>query len=261
MNSTKNSLIAFYNYRELLNQLVKRDIKIKYRRSVLGYAWSVLNPLLMMCVITTVFSYVFRYEIDNYPVYLLTGQLIYSFYSEATNASMNSIIGGGSLIKKVYLPKYIFPLARTLSSFVNLLFSLTALVIILIISRTKITPVFFLFPLPLLYLLLLCIGVGLILSVVTVYFRDMLHLYGVFLTALMYFTPIFYPVNSLSPEVANMIKLNPLYHIVTMFRKIVLYGQFPTLEENLICLFVGVISIVIGLIIFKKKQDNFVLYL
>lgn len=252
---------TFWKYKGLLNELVIRDIKVKYRRSVLGYVWSVLNPLLMMIVIATVFAHMFRFDIDNYPIYLLTGQLIYNFYSDSTNLSMTSIICSGSLIKKVHLPKYIFPLSRTLSSFVNLLFSLAAILIMLAITRTKITPVIFLFPLPLFYVLLLCIGMGLILSVLAVYFRDMLHLYSVFLTALMYLTPIFYPVKQLPSYALSIIKLNPLYHIVLMFRNIVMYGTFPTLKENLICFSFGALSIIIGLIIFSKKQDNFVLYL
>jgi len=251
----------FWKYRVLLNELVLRDLKVKYRRSVLGYLWSVLNPLLMMIVISTVFSYIFRYEIENYALYLLSGQLIYNFYSEATNTSMNSILGNSSLIKKVHVPKYIFPLARTLSSFVNLIFSLVAIIIMFIITDTPITPVIFLFPLPLFYLLLLCTGIGLILSVVTVYFRDMLHLYGVFLTALMYFTPIFYPVSILPDYALTLIKFNPLYHLVGMFRNVILYGNFPSLESNLICLGMGCVSILIGLYFFKRKQDNFILYL
>lgn len=251
----------FVKYKTLLIELVSRDVKVKYRRSLLGYVWSILNPLLMMVVITTVFSYMFRFDIENYPVYLLTGQLIYNFFSESTNFAMNSIISAGSLIKKVYLPKYIFPLSRTLSSFVNLLFSLVALLIILVITKTPITPVIFLFPLPLIYTLLFCIGTGLILSVLAVYFRDTVYLYGIFLTALMYLTPIFYPMNALPDNVINIIELNPLYHIVTMFRTIILEGQFPTLQDNLICLSFGIVSILIGLFIFKKKQDDFIMYL
>ena len=184
-------LKTFWKYKGLLYELVIRDIKTKYRRSALGYAWSILNPLLMMLVISLVFSYMFRFNIENYSIYLLAGQLVYNFYSEATSFAMNSIIGSGSLIKKVHLPKYIFPISRVLSSFVNLLFSLVAILIMLAITKTQITPVIFLFPLPLFYALLLCIGVGLIISVLAVYFRDMVHLYGVFLTALVYLTPIF----------------------------------------------------------------------
>lgn len=261
MSNVKKYLNNFFRYKGLLTELVSRDLKVKYRRSFLGYIWSILNPLLMMIVIATVFSYMFRFDIDNYPVYLLIGQLVYSFFSEATNMSMNSIIQGGNLIKKVYLPKYIFPLSRTLSCFVNFLFSLAALVLILVLTKTPITPVIFLFPVTLLYALLFSIGVGLILSVLAVFFRDVVHLYGVFLTALMYLTPIFYPLSALPENVAQLIMLNPLYHIITMFRDIVMYGTFPSLEQHLICLAWGLGSILVGLIIFKKKQDNFVMYL
>lgn len=251
----------FWKYKGLLIELVLRDIKIKYRRSVLGYIWSVLNPLLMMAVIATVFSYMFRFDISNFPIYLLTGQLIYNFFSEATNFAMTSIIYSGSLIKKVYLPKYIFPLSRTLSSFTNLLFSLVAILIMLIVTRTPITPVIFLFPLPLLYALFFSIGIGMIISVIAVYFRDMLHLYGIFLTALMYLTPIFYPISALPKFAISIVELNPLYHIIEVFRDIVLYGRFPTFQDNLICFSYGALTMIVGLLVFKKKQDNFVLYL
>ena len=252
---------TFLRYSGLLKELVSRDLKVKYRRSALGYIWSILNPLLMMMVIMTVFSYMFRFEIENYPMYLLTGQLVYNFYSESTNFAMNSIISSASLIRKVHVPKYIFPLSKVLSSFVNLLFALVAIFLMMIITKTPVTPAFFLFPIPLLYSLLLCIGVGLIMSVLTVYFRDMLHLYGVFLTALMYFTPIFYPTSSLPPFALRLIKLNPLYHLVGMFRDVFLYGNLPTIKAHIICFGAGLVVTLLGLVIFKKNQDKFILYL
>ncbi|MEG0834600.1 MAG: ABC transporter permease [Hydrogenoanaerobacterium sp.] len=254
-------LKTFLRYNGLLKELVARDLKVKYRRSALGYVWSVLNPLLMMVVVATVFSYMFRFDIENYPMYLLTGQTIYNFYSESTNFAMNSIISSGSLIRKVHVPKYIFPLAKVLSSFVNLLFSMAAIFLMMFITGTPIRPAFFLFPFPLFYALLLCIGVGLIMSVLTVYFRDMLHLYSIFLTALMYFTPIFYPTSALPPFALQLIKLNPLYHLVGMFRDVFLYGNFPTMKAHFVCFGVGLVVTLIGLIIFKKNQDNFILYL
>ena len=254
-------LKTFWRYNGLLKELVARDLKVKYRRSVLGYIWSILNPLLMMVVISIVFSHMFRFDIENYPMYLLTGQIIYTFYSESTNFAMNSIISNASLIRKVHVPKYIFPLAKVLSSFVNLLFSMVAIVIMMVITGTPVTPAFFLFPFPLFYMLLLCIGVGLIMSVLAVYFRDMLHLYGVFLTALMYLTPIFYPTAAVPQSALQLLKLNPLYHLVDMFRNVFLYGTFPTVEAHIICFGTGMIATLLGLIIFKKNQDNFILYL
>ena len=133
----KEFLSELYNYRELLQELIKRDLRVKYRKSVLGYLWSLLNPLLMMMVVSTVFSYVFRFDIENYPVYLITGQTLFNFFQEATNMAMTSITNSASLIKKVYLPKQVFPVSRILSSFVTFLFSLLAIVIIMILTRVK----------------------------------------------------------------------------------------------------------------------------
>lgn len=256
-----NSIQNFIKYRALLGELVSRDLKVKYRRSVLGYLWSLLNPLLMMIVISAVFSYIFRNNIANFPIYLLTGQIMFNFFSEATNFAMKSISGGGTLIKKVYVPKYIFPLAKVLSSFVNLLFSLLAIIIVLIITKTPITPAIFLFPLALAYILLFAIGIGLILSVLAVYFGDIVHLYSVVLTAWMYFTPIFYPIEILPKLPMFLMQFNPLYHFISYFRTIVLYGNIPTLTSNIVCLSFGLVSIAIGLFVFYKSQDNFILYI
>lgn len=251
----------FLKYRGLVEELVSRDIKVKYRRSALGYVWTILSPLLMMLVMSVVFSYFFRYEIENYTVYLLSGQLIFNFFSEATNQAMSSIVNSRSLLTKVHLPKYIFPLTKVVSSFVNLLFSLAAIAIMLIITRVHITLTIFLFPLPLIYGFIFALGCGLILSVLAVFFRDIYHIYSVVLTALMYFTPIFYPVSILPDYAMKLMQLNPLYHIVTMFRKCILDGQLPTLQEHAVCLLTGCVFLAIGLCVFKKSQDNFVMYI
>lgn len=252
---------TFFRYRGLVNELVSRDIKVKYRRSILGYMWTILSPLMMMVVVAVVFSYFFRYEIENYTVYLLSGQLIFNFYNEATTKAMSSIIENRALLSKVHVPKYVFPLSRVISAFVNLIFSLAAILIMLFITGSTIYPTIFLFPLPLLYLFLVALGIGLILSVMAVYFRDVLHIYTVVTTALMYFTPIFYPVSILPDYAMNFMKFNPLYHIVEMFRDYVMYGVFSPISEHLICFAFGLGLTVVGLLLFKKKQDNFLLYI
>lgn len=259
VKALKEYWMTFWKYKELLKELVRRDLKVKYRRSVLGYIWSILNPLLMMIVIAIFFSFMFRFQIENYPVYLICGQVIYNFYSDATRQSMNSILHGGALIKKVKLPKYIFPMARTVSSFVNMLFSLVAVVLVMAITRAPISPTVLLFSLPLIYLFFISMGVGMILSVLVVYFRDIEHLYGVFLLALMYASPIFYPPSALPPSAMIIIKFNPLYHIMVMFRDVMYYGVVPSLRDNIVCLAFAVLSIGLGLIFFKKYQDNLVL--
>lgn len=246
-------------YRWLLYELVKKDLKVKYRRSILGYLWTLLNPLLMMAVMSVVFSYLFRFQIPNYPIYILTGQIMFNFFSEATNTSMISVINNGSLLRKVYVPKYIFPVSSVVSSFIHSLFSLSAIIIMLLVTKTPISFAILLAPLPLFYLLLFSTGIGLILSVLAVYFRDILHLYGVLLMIWMYLTPIFYPPSILPKNILFLLKFNPLYHFVSVFRDIVLYANVPTLRANLVCLGYGLISIAVGAFFFKKTQDKLVL--
>lgn len=251
----------FKRYIPLLQELVSKDLKTKYRRSILGYLWSLLNPLCMMLIVSAVFSFIFRNNIQNYPIYLIVGQTFWNFFSEATNQAMGSLIGSSSLMQKVYIPKYIFPLANVLSSLVNLLFSLLAVVIVLIFTQTALTPAVMLLPVGIFYFTLFCMGIGLILSIVAVYFRDMLHLYKVLLTALMYLTPIFYSVDAVAPQMQKIIQFNPLYHYIKFFRQIIYEGVIPSLTTNLFCFGLGVVMMVIGLLIFKRHQDGIILYL
>lgn len=254
-----NSEIQKYQW--LLCELIFRDLKIKYRRSVLGYLWSILNPLMLMGVLTIVFSTMFRFDIPNYPVYLLTGQLLFGFFSESTSMAMTSILGGASLIKKVYLPKYIFPVSRVLSSFTTMLFSLAALVIVMAVTEADYHITAFLLPVVLLYFLLFSIGMSLILSVMVVYFRDIQYLYGVLLTALNYLTPIFYPASMLPQWLKDLMFLNPMYNFIEMFRKIMLYGQWPTMMEHFICMAFAVGGLLLGIWVFKNNQKDFILYI
>ena len=179
MNSTIEN---FKKYKPLLFELVSRDLKTKYRRSVLGVLWTVLNPLGMMLVMTVVFSTVFRQNIENFPVYLMCGQLVFNFFNEASNMAMTSILGNGSLIKKVYVPKYLFPLSRVCSSLVNMLTSFIALIIVIIVTRTPVTWTIITAVFPVLYVSMFAFGVGLVLATAVVTFRDLQHLYAVVIT-------------------------------------------------------------------------------
>ena len=255
-----NNIVTFLRYRWLLQELIARDLKIKYRRSFLGYLWSLLNPLLIMTVLTIVFSQMFRFSIPNYPVYLLAGQLIFGFYSEATRMAMNSILGSAALIKKIYLPKYIFPVSRVLSSFTTMSFSLAALFIVMLATKSGFHMTIVMIPVVLIYVLVFTTGIGLILSVLIVYFRDIQYLYGVFLTALNYLTPIFYPVSILPDWLREALIYNPLYNFVEMFRKVVLYGVWPSAIDHMICFGMAFVTLVLGLMIFKRCQRDFILY-
>ena len=252
---------TFLNYRYLLENLIERDIKVKYRRSILGILWSVLNPLLMMAVIATVLSRVFKFPVENFHLYYLTGSVIYNFVSEATSSSMMSVFSSAALIKKVYIPKYIFPLEKCLFAFVNLLFSLVAVVIVILFSGVKLTFTALLFPVPILYALIFSIGMSLLLSALTVFFRDIVHIYGVFLTAWMYATPIIYPIEAVGERIQFIMKFNPMYYFVKYFRDLVLYDSIPGVRFNLTCLGFSVCMLIIGILVFKQKQDKFVLYM
>ena len=261
IEDVKNLGYNFIKYYDLLIALLLRDIKIKYKRSILGFAWSILNPLLMMIVMSIVFSTIFKTDIKNFPMYLITGQVIFSFFSEATNTAMTSIISNGGLIKKVYIPKYIFALSKVMFSFTNMLFSLVAVVIVAIATKLPITPAILLFPLPLIYVFIFSLGVGLLLASYAVFFRDLLHLYGILLLIWTYLTPIFYPITILPENVKKVIMFNPMFVYIDNFREIILYGKVPSLSSNLLCICYSLIALLIGTLAFRKAKDKFIFYI
>lgn len=262
MKKEKTAVTArsFRHYTPLLQELVVRDLKIKYRRSFLGYLWSLLNPLMMMAIMTVIFSYMFRFDIPNYPLYLICGQTMWTFFAESTNFAMHSVLNNGALIRKVYIPKYIFPVSRVLSSFVTMSFSLVAILVVLLVTGVSLTWKLILAPIPLLLLLIFCVGVGMALSAVAVYFRDVLHLYSVLIMAWMYATPIFYPMEALPEKISFLLKFNPMYHYITFFRQVVLYGDLPTIGIWGGCLLSSAVALGVGLLIFRKLQKNFILH-
>lgn len=251
---------AFQRFTPLLRELVVRDIKVRYRHSVLGLVWTVLNPLLMMVVITIVFSTLFKQNIPNFPIYYLSGSLLFSFNSESTTTALNSMIANSSLIKKVYIPKYLFPFSNILSGLVNLGFSLIAMFIVMVITRAPFHITLLLIPIPIFYTFLFATGLGILLSALTVYFRDIAHFYSVFILAWTYFTPVFYPVEILGERAMMLMRLNPMYHYITFMRELVLNGNFPSMKENLLCMVMGLFMVGLGLLVFYKKQDKFVLF-
>lgn len=260
-DSYKSSSEVFSKYRHLVLNLITRDLKVKYRRSMLGFLWSILNPLLMALVINAVFQNLFRFDIEYFIVYYLTGSLIFNFMTEATTGSLTSVIGAASLIKKVYIPKYIFPLEKCLFAFVNMLFSSVAVIIVILIKRMPVHFSALLFFYPMICVLIFSLGLSLILASVNVFFRDVGHLYTVWTVAWMYLTPIIYPASILPNAINKIMQLNPMYYYVTYFRDVVMYGNIPDLKTHLICIIYAVLFLVIGLLTFKKKQDKFILYI
>jgi ABC-2 type transport system permease protein len=219
-----------------------------------------------MLVISTVFGALLKVQVPHFATYYIVGWSMWNFFSEATSLSMASVLGGAALIKKVYIPKYIFPLEKCLFALVNFVLSLIAVVLVMCLQGVfdGFTHFTFLFaPLPILYCLMFSIGFSLVLSALTVYFRDVMHLYSVVLTAWMYITPIIYPISILEghPFVETVVRCNPMYYMVDYFRQIMMYGQVPSLTHNLICLGIGVVSLALGWLIFSKAQKKFILHI
>ncbi len=253
----------FKRYTPLLRNLVTKDIKIKYRRSVLGIAWSILNPMLTMLVLTQVFQMLLKLEVDNFATYYIVGASLWNFFAEASSISLDAILGSASLIKKVYIPKYIFPLEKCLFSLVNLCFSFIAVIIVMIIQGVYPTFTTLLFPIPVLYCFIFTCGMSLFLSAVTVYFRDIAHLYSVFLTLWIYLTPILYPISLLEghPLIYNVVRFNPMTHYITYFRDVVMENTVPGLTDNLICIGMSLGVFIIGALVFRKAEGKFILHI
>ena len=254
-------IMAVKRYAFLISQLVIRDFKIKYKRSILGVFWSFLNPLLTMTVQYIVFSTLFRNDIQNYAVYLLAGIVSYSFFNEVTTMCLQSISGNANLIKKVYIPKYIFPLSRTLSSMVNLLISLVPLMLIMFASGLTLHKSFILMFFFLLCLVAFSLGVGMILSALMVFFRDIQFLWSVIVMVWQYATPIFYSPNIIPPKFSFILTFNPIFQFIKNIRICIIDGISPEPKAYAYCFLCAVGSLLIGSLVFKKTQDKFTLYL
>lgn len=251
----------FLKFRPLLNELVARDIKIKYRRSILGVLWTLLNPLLMMVVLSVVFTNLFKFDIENFPIYILSGQAIFNFYSDATNNGMASILGSASLIKKVYIPKYLFVVSRICSSVINLAASFSALLLVMMAMRVELHYTIILSIIPVLLLIVFSLGIGLFLAALVVKFRDIMHLYSVFITALMYLTPVIYPMSILPDWLSKIVRFNPLTNYLMMFRNVMLNNTVFGVGDLCIGILEAGVSLAVGLFVFYRNQDTFILNL
>ena len=266
MEKKKNRLVQyfseFWKYRDLLKLLVTRDIKLKYRRSFLGYVWSILNPLLIMIVMTIVFSFMFKENIQNFPVYLFCGQLLFNFMNQTTNQSIYSVSGNASLLKKTYVPKYIFTLAKVTSGLIDLVFSLGALIIVMIATKAQFTFYSLLFPFVILQVYVFSLGFGLFLAQMNVFFKDIQYIYNAVMTAWIYVSCIFYPITMLPEKLQWIIShLNPMYFYIAQFRAIIHAGVLP--DPFFVYAGIGsaLISLVIGIFTFMKAKDKFILYI
>jgi ABC-2 type transport system permease protein len=256
----KQIIKNFTKYRYLLSELVIKDIKLKYRRSYLGILWTLLEPLLTMLVLSIVFSQLYGRGDRTFPVYILTGRLLYSFFSNSTKAAMKSIRSNGQMIKKVYVPKYIYPLSSILSQYVTFLISLIVLVAVAVVLRVQ--PSIYLLGaiVPLLILFVMVLGIGLILATLAVFFRDMEYLWGVILMIVMYCSAIFYePERVIKTGYGWILDLNPLYSVIVNFRNTVLYGLPFDIQALTYSILFSVSALILGIWMFYKNQDKFIL--
>ena len=251
----------FYDYRFLIKQLVIRDFKIKYKRSVLGVLWSFINPLLTMLVQFFVFSQLFNNTVNNYPVYLMAGGILFSYMQECVDLGMNSITGNRDLINKVHIPLEIFPISRVISSLINLGISLLPLLIMMVVTKVRFTLALVYVPYVLCTLALFCIGLGLLFSAAMVFFRDMRFLWSVFSSFWMYLTPIFYSEDIIASQFLTIYRMNPMYQFLTFFRAIVLESTVPEPGLFFGCALSAVIACGLGAWAFHANKKKFFLYL
>jgi homopolymeric O-antigen transport system permease protein len=243
-------------YKYLLLQLTRRDILARYKRSFLGVAWTMLNPIGMMIVLSIVFSHLFS-GVKSYPAYILSGLIAWTFFSQSTNAAMSGLVWGGSLIQRIYIPRTAFGVSAIGTALVNLFISVIPLLAVMLITRVALSWALIFLPVSILVLACFALGIGLILSTMAVYFPDVAEMYQIILLAWMYLTPIIYPESILPSNLQLIFKLNPMYYLVRLFRLPLMDGRIPTLGEILPAAICGIVALVIGWIFFTSKSDEF----
>jgi ABC-type polysaccharide/polyol phosphate export permease len=256
-NPFLDELIAIWKYRELVFQNVSRSIKTRYKRSFLGVIWSLLNPLLTMLVITVVFSQIFRFQVEYYPVYLLTGLIAWNFFSSSTLLCMSEMLSSAPLLQRIYVPKGIFVLSAVGTGIINLLLSIIPLILILFILKVPIRLSILALPLSIVILGIFALGVGFILSSLVMFFTDLVPIVEVLLVIMMYGTPIFYPIAIIPSQWLWLMQLNPMKHMLDLFRVPILMGRFPDPGEYLITIVFAVVTLIIGWTIFTSRINEY----
>lgn len=247
-------------YFGFLKEIVKRNIKRKYYKSALGVVWTVLNPLLSMLVMTLVFSTLFQRNIENYPIYLLCGQLVFGFINGSGRQSLNAILANAGYIRAIYIPKYIFVLAIVVENFVSLLFSLTALVLVMIVTGVPFTFNLLLLPLLFALMFMFALGFSLFLATYGTFLRDLQHLYGIFTTLWMWVSAIFYPMSIIPSSYRFLFDLNPALHYISILRSICWEGTMPSEKTLIIATVYAILMLMLGISVFKSKENKFFLY-
>lgn len=255
--SAVGPVLGLWQYRELLRNLVVRDIKVRYKRSVLGFAWMLLNPLISMVVFTVIFREVFNMEWD-YPLYVVSALMFYNFFSVGSAQGLNSIVASGGLIRKVSVPKAVFPLASVVANLVNFLLSLVPLAAVMLFTGGRFSPALVVVPVGVVSMVLFTYGVSLVLATMNVFSRDVRWFYDSALLILFYMTPIIYPARVVPERFRFILDLNPLTRLLDVFRMPIHEGRFPPASEVVVSLAIGVVSVVVGWIVFHRYEDRFI---
>jgi ABC-2 type transport system permease protein len=248
-----------YDYRNLILQLVRRDLLTRYKRSVLGIAWTMLTPLGTMLVLTVAFSHAFGGGEKGYPAYVLSGLMAWTFFAQTTNAAILHLVWGGDLLKRIYVPRTVFAVSATGTGIVNLLLSMVPLLIIVLLTGLPIRLSILVLPIPMLFLAMFALGLGLLISTIAIYFADVAEMYQVVLTAWMYLSPVIYHPERTLPQqyLVWVIRLNPMYHLISLFRAPIYEGRVPGLNEFLVAGGISLFTLILGWLIFSKRADEF----
>lgn len=258
-------MTELYRYRDLIKALVARDLKVRYRRSAIGFLWTMLQPLLMMLVLRTVFSSLFQAQSaevpNNYAVYAMSGILFWNFFSQSIVASMNSLRGNAGLLEKLPVPKAVFPLSTVISGLINLVLALVPLFAILIATGHPLRPALFFLPVAILLVALFTLGAGLLLSPLAVFFSDVVELIGVMLTLMMYLTPVFYPKDIVPEHYRWIVRFNPIRSILEVFRDPIYQGEIPPLSHLTVSVVIVLLVLAVGGFVFRRSSDRIPFYI
>jgi ABC-2 type transport system permease protein len=249
-------VFAVWRYRDLVRELVFRDLKVRYRRSAFGFLWTILQPLLTMVVMHLVFSSLFRFRLESYSVYVLAGVLFWNFFSQSITASMNSLRGNADLVRKVPVPLFVFPLATVISGLINMVLALVPLLAIMVVTGHPLRPTLLFLPVAMLIAAAFTLGAGLLLSPLAVFFADVVELVGVVLGLAMYLTPIIYPMSIVPAAFLWVVRFNPIRSILEVFRDPIYFGKIPPLAHLAVAAGIALVAVVVGAIAFRRSADR-----
>lgn len=257
----KEELLQLIQYKDLLLNLVFRDLTVRYKRSVLGFFWTMVNPLINTVVFTIIFSTIFRFGVKDFVIYFLSGFQLWSLFSQSTILSSRCMLVNGQLLKKVYLPKTIFVCSILLSELVNFAFAMVSLLAIVLILRKSLSPALLFLPIPIIITIFFTLGVSFILAGLTVFFNDVMDIYQLLLMPWMYLTPIVYPLEIVPPKFLSILKINPMYYIIDCFRAPIYLGHLPDFMNVFWAGLSALVVFIGGIVLFTKLSDDFIYYI